>query len=312
MRPKLHSRDLDHLIAELAERQHGVVARWQLLAAGACPRAIGRRIERGTLRIVHRGVYALGHRRLTEKGRYMAAVLAAREGAAVSHIPAARLHELPLGPAFPCHVTARRQHRSSREIVFHRSLLPADELTEIDGIPVTTTARTLLDLAPVIPRHRLRALLSEVEYRQLTDVVPLPVLLERYPRRRGAAVIRKLLAEAGFGDGRTQEELEARFQDFLVERRFPPASFGAPMTVAGRSIVADCAWPDHRLIVELDGRPAHLRRRNFDSDRARDRALLVAGWRTVRVTWRHLERDGDALEADLWALLGIESAVRDG
>jgi very-short-patch-repair endonuclease len=309
MRPKLPSRELDRVIAELAERQHGRVARRQLLAAGACARAIGRRIERGLLRITHRGVYAVGHRVQTEKGHVMGAVLAAGDGANASHITAARLWGLPIGPAAPVHVTVPRHRHSSAEIIFHRVRLRVDEQAELDGIPVTTTARTLFDIAGSEPRHRVRTLLNEAEYRQLTDVVALPQLVGRYPGHRGVAVLRDILAEARLGE-RTKDELEALFRDFLVERGLRQPHFNWPMIVDGRRIVADCAWPERRLIVELDGRAAHDRRRNFDADRERDRALVVAGWRVIRITWRQLHDQADQLERQLRAL--TEAAAEDG
>jgi very-short-patch-repair endonuclease len=310
MRPKMRTRHLDRRIAELAERQHGVLARRQLLAAGACDRAISRRIERGTLRVVHRGVFALGHRLLAENGRFMAALFAGGDQAVLSHISAARLWGLPIGPATPVHVTTPQQRCSSAKIAFHRSLIPGDELTEIDDVPVTTTARTLLDLASCVPPHRLRAIVDEAEYRQLTDIVPLPVLLGRYPGRRGVTAIRRVLEEGVSGENRTREELEARFREFLIERDIPRPIFNRPMTVGSLRMVADCVWLRERLIVELDGGAAHRRRRNFDSDRARDRVLLAAGWRPVRVTWRHLADDLDGLERELRTLL--ETAVSDG
>jgi very-short-patch-repair endonuclease len=309
IRPKLPSRELDRLIAQFAERRHGRVARWQLLAAGACARAIGRRIERGLLRITHRGVYVVGHRVQTEKGQVLGAVLAAGDGAVASHITAARLWELPIGPATPVHVTTSRHRHSSAEITFHRARLPADERTEVHGVPVTTAARTLFDIAGWAPRHRLRALVNEAEYRQLTDVIALPQLVERYPGRRGVAVLRGILAEARLGD-RTKEELEARFREFLIERDLRQPHFNWPITLGAKRIVADCVWPDRRLILELDGRAAHDRRRNFDADRARDRALAVAGWRVIRVTWLHLHDQADELERELREL--TEGAIEDG
>jgi very-short-patch-repair endonuclease len=269
MRPKTRSRHLDRRIAELAERQHGVLARRQLLAAGACDRAV------------------------------------------LSHISAARLWGLPIWPATPVHVTTPQQRCSSAKIAFHRSLIPGDELNEIDDVPVTTTARTLLDLASCVPPHRLRAIVDEAEYRQLTDIVRFfPVLVDRYPGRRGLTAIRRVLEEGVSCENRTREELEARFREFLIERDIPRPIFNRPMTVGSRRMVADCVWLRERLIVELDGGAAHRRRRNFDSDRARDRALLVAGWRPVRVTWRHLADDPDGLERELRTLL--ETAVSDG
>jgi very-short-patch-repair endonuclease len=218
---------------------------------------------------------------------------------------------LPIGPATPIHVTAPSQRSAASDVVFHRGSIPPDEVTEIDGIPVTTTARTLLDLASCIPLHRLRALVHEVEYRQLTDPVPLSMLVDRYPGRRGLAAVRAILAEGIDGDSRTREELEARFRQFLIERDIPPPRFNHPMAIGSMQLVADCVWIGQRVIVELDGAAAHSRRANFEADRKRDRRLLVAGWRPTRVTWRQLAHDADELERELRALLA-ETRVSDG
>jgi very-short-patch-repair endonuclease len=196
-------------------------------------------------------------------------------------------------------------------VAFHEALLPPDELSETDGIRVTTVARTLFDLASCLPRHRVRSLIQEAEYRQLTDLVALPDLVERYPGHRGVAMVRGILAEGQLGEDRTREELEALFREFLIDRGIPRPRFNHAMTVGDLSVVADCVWIDQHVIVELDGVAAHSRHANFESDRKRDRRLLVAGWRPTRVTWSQLTREPDDLERELRALLA-ETAVGDG
>jgi very-short-patch-repair endonuclease len=310
MRPKLHARALDRQIRRIAERQHGVLALGQLVAAGACPRAVGRRIERETLRVVHRGVYVFGCADLGARGRTMAAVLAGGEGSAASHLSAARLWDLPAPPGAAAHVTVPRARRRRRGIVFHRSALAADELTFVGRIRVTTVARTLLDLASILPRYRLETALNEAEYRGLADLVPLSVLVERHAGRRGVKAMRALLTSLTLGDDRTASELEDRFAEFIAARRLPRPGRNVPLTVGGQRIHADCAWIEESLIVELDGRAAHARRSAFESDRARDRALQAAGWRVVRVTWAQLHTAPDALERDLRTLLGAKRAER--
>ena len=303
MRPKLRSRDLDHELRRVAERQHGVVALRQLVAAGACPRAVGRRVERRTLHIVHRGVYVFGHGNLRGDGRVMAAVLAGGEGAAASHLSAAQLWDVPVSRGGPAHVTVARARQQRRGIVFHRATLSPDELTSVRGIGVTTVARTLLDLASLLPRQRLETALREAEYRGLTDLVPVSVLVERHAGARGVRSLRELIESSALGDDRTESELEDRFSAFVDARRLPEPRRNVALTADGKPIRADCVWSPQRLIVELDGRSAHSRRSAFESDRARDRALQVAGWRVVRVTWAQLHVSPDALERDLRALL---------
>jgi very-short-patch-repair endonuclease len=296
---------LDEAIADLAAAQHGVVALCQLSATGACSQAVWRRVERRQLRVIHRGVYAAQQSALTEDGRIMAAVLAGGDAAAASHTAAARLRDLPLPARSHVDVTIPKARRNRSGIRFHHATVAPDEREMIAGIPTTTTARTILDLAAILPRHRLERVVNEAEYRRLADVVPLQALLQRYPGRRGIAALREILATATLGDDRTESELEDLFTAFLNRRHLPRPRRNLPMVIGGLRLRPDCLWPEHRLIVELDGRKAHLRRAAFESDRARDRRLLVAGWRVIRVTYRQLEVDADALERDLRALLEI-------
>lgn len=233
----------------------------------------------------------------------MAAVLAGGYRAATSHAAAARLRDLPVPARSYVDVTVPGSRRNRPGITFHDALLPPDELTQISGIPTTTTARTLLDLASILPRHRLEKVINEAEYRRLADVVPLQALIERYPGRRGIANLRAILDRAALGEDRTESELEDLFGAFIDRRHLPRPRKNLSMTVAGIAIRPDCVWPEHRLIVELDGRKAHQRRLAFESDRARDRRLLVAGWRVIRLTYRQLELDPDGLERDLRTLL---------
>ena len=234
----------------------------------------------------------------------MAAVLAGGDGAAASHFAAARLRHLPVAVRGEVDVTVSRTGLRRPGIRFHHAALPPDERDEVDGIVTTTVARTLLDLAGVLAPFRIEKLIHEAEYRLLTDVVSLPTLIERYPGRRGIRALRRILASGRLGEDRTESELEDLFRAFLGERDLPAPRWNVPMVVRGTSIRPDCVWPQWRLIVELDGRAAHERRRTSESDRARDRRLQVAGWRVVRVTWGQLRIEPDQLERDLMALLG--------
>jgi hypothetical protein len=142
-------------IAELASRQHGVVARAQLSEIGLGRGAIDQRVARGHLHVVYPSVYAVGHTSLTNAGRSMAAVLAGGPGAVLSHRAAAAHWEIRPSDARDLEVTTARRRRSRPGLCFRRSYLPLDEVTTQDRIPVTTVPRTLLDLAGVIPRHQL-------------------------------------------------------------------------------------------------------------------------------------------------------------
>ncbi|HEY3020607.1 MAG TPA: type IV toxin-antitoxin system AbiEi family antitoxin domain-containing protein, partial [Solirubrobacteraceae bacterium] len=195
----MHSH-LDAAVAALAERQHGVAARWQLLALGIGAGAIKYRLASGRLHEIHRGVYAVGHRVLSMRGRWMAAVLAAGRGAVLSHRAAAALWGIRGGTAVE--VTSERHCRRAGLLV-HRATLPPDEVTTRAGIPVTTVARTLLDLAAVLPRHDVESAFHEAEYQQRTDLTSLDALVARYRGQRGTATIREILHDARLTTGRT-------------------------------------------------------------------------------------------------------------
>lgn len=289
----------DRVLADLAEGQHGVVARRQLLALGVSGREIETRLQRHRIHRVHQGVYAVGYRGLTVRGRWMAAVLAAGAAAALSHRSAAALWGLLPPSTAAIEVTRPPKFGARPRIHAHESLLPDDERTVVDGIPVTTVPRTILDLAAAVSKRQLERAFNEVEVRGLTDRLSIPDLLARYPRRRGSAVLRALLDEGAAVPGVTQNDFEELFVALLDLHRLPRPRFNADLFLRGRFFSVDCLWPDEQLIVELDGRAVHRTRRAFEADRERDRLLLVEGWRVMRVTWRQLREKGGAIAADL-------------
>ena len=289
----------DWAIAGLAERQHGVVSRPQLMAVGLGRGAIECRLARGRLHRVRQGVYAVGHPRLTQEGRWMAGVLAGGPGAVLSHRSAAA--HLGLRPSQSAvEVTVPRRLRARHGLRFHYSRLPADEFTVHDGIPVTTPPRTLFDLAASITADQLARAVNQAEIRRLWDPLSLRDLLTRHPRRPGAAALRAAL---GFEGRITRSELEDLFLGFLRGAGLPPPVTNVPLRLGDRSVEADCVWLGPRLIVELDGYASHRMRAAYEGDRARDRALTASGWRVVRITWRQLHREPAALARELRALL---------
>ena len=304
---KLAVASVDAAIAEVAEAQHGVAARAQLVELGVGARAIEHRLAMGRLHRIHRGVYAVGHRTLSAKSRWMAAVLACGEGSALSYRSAGPLWGVRLSSRTAIEVTTRPGRRPRPGIELHYDRLADDEVTVVDGIPVTTVARTLLDLACVLDRDRLERALNQAERLRLGDSVTLDQLLRRYPRRRGTATLRAILAEGRINGGITRAELEDRFLEFVDRFSLPKPELNAPLSLGDRWIEADCLWRAQRLIVELDDRWTHETTASFESDRARDRAALAAGWRVMRVTARQLREDPDRLAADLRSLL-VEDA----
>lgn len=267
----------------------------QLLELGVGDGAIKHWVARGRLHRVHQGVYAVGHSMLSQRGRWMAAVLAGGPGTVLSHRAAAGLWGLRDTRALE--ITSPR-HLRRPGIITHRAALLPDEVEKRDGIPVTTAARTTFDLAAVLPRPDVEAAFHQSEFRQLTGPLSLGALVARYPGRRGTATIKAILEDAQQTTGITKSDLEQAFLAFLDDHGLPRPHRNS--LVEGYE--ADCVWPHAKLIVELDSWDAHHGRRPFESDRLRDRKLLLAGWRTLRVTARMLDRD---LERDLRAALAL-------
>ena len=305
MQTKCSPRGVEAAIAALAARQFGVVSRRQLVGLGLGPGAIKHRVALGRLQPVHRSVYAVGHRSLKRDGWWLAAVLAAGPDAALSHRAAAALWRIRDSARAAIEVTAPRRIRDRDGLETHRAVLPADEITHEPGIPVTTPARTLFDLAGVVSHDQLEHAFNEAEYRRLTSPTSLDVLLARYPGRRGTANLRRVLEKHdAIGVTPLRSVLEQRFVTFLDAN-------GLPRPLVNRRTEhgeLDASWPEQRLIVEVDGWAAHGSRKAFEADRARDRALQTAGWRVVRITSRQLENDAGTIAHQLRTLLGVPPA----
>jgi hypothetical protein len=235
----------------------------------------------------------------------MAAVLAHGPGAVLSHRSAASLWGLMRSPPTIIEVSAEHRRWARPGIELHRASLRADEVTVLDGIPVTSVPRTLFDLAGVLGRRQVERAIEEAEARRLTDPLSLHDLLARYRGHRGAATLKGVLAAVHTTSTPTRSELEDRFLEFLDHHGLPRPQVNAGIEVRGRWMECDCVWRSHRLIVELDGRDTHGTTAAFERDRARDRALHAGGWRVVRITWRQLHDDGDRVAADLREMMTI-------
>ncbi len=232
----------------------------------------------------------------------MAAVLAGGPGAVLSHRTAGQLWGIVPRAATVPEVTRPGFFRQRPGIVCHRSEVPPDERGELVGIPVTSVARTQFDLAGVLPKRGLERAMHEAEVKGLTDRLSLWDLLERHPRQRVAANLRAVLG-AKVSAGITQSELEELFVEFLDEYELPRPRLNATLPTRGRLLRPDCMWPERRLLAELDGREAHGTEEAFESDRRRDRILLVEGWSSTRITWRQLREEREEIAADLRGLL---------
>jgi very-short-patch-repair endonuclease len=172
-----------------------------------------------------------------------------------------------------------------------------------DGIPVTSPFRTIFDLAAIAEVRELERAFHEAEVREVTDRVSLPMLLERYPGRRGAKNLRALL-EARQPAGITRNDFEEAFVTLMDRYGLRRPRMNAPLAIRGRFFEVDALWERERVAVELDSRGIHGTRKKFESDRQRNRILLAEGWRTMRITWRQLQDEPDAIVEDLELALG--------
>ena len=192
------------------------------------------------------------------------------------------------------------RHRGGRpRIQYHQAVLPPDEIGRERGIPVTTPARTLLDLAEVISADKLERAINEAEVRRLTSPLPLDALVARHPNRRGTNAIRRILEANRLGETITRSELENGFLALIDANKLPRPRMNEPLG----PYEPDAHWPHERLVVELDSYSIHTTRRAFENDRRRDRELQAAGYRVIRITWRQLENEPARIAAELSALL---------
>jgi len=274
-------------LAALAGRQHGVVSIRQLRRLGYSHRSVGRAVAAGRLHRLHHGVYAVGHTNLSLYGRCLAGVLAAGPRSLLSHYSAGWLLGLVPTRPVPVHATTPvpRKRRDSVRIHHSRTLIEADR-TQEQRIPVTSVARTALDLAAGVRFQTLRRLLRRSEELRVFDLEDFLSVLARNRGHRGAVPL-----------GRALSIYEPpRFTRSGLERKFVALAerFGLPQpltafVVAGYEL--DVYWPELRFAVELDVYATHGAHDPFEEDRRRDEELKLAGVELTRITGRRLERE---------------------
>jgi very-short-patch-repair endonuclease len=280
----------------IAGQQLLVITTQQLNLAGLTRHAIAGRHSRGTLRQIHRGVHVLGAGTPLPGGYELAACLVCRCPAFVSHVSAAVLWRMIAPKPEPVEVTVTSSSARDRPgITVHRTRsLPPTDVTDIRGIPVTAPARTLLDLAASVDRDELERALSEAFARQLVTERELDSVLTRGQGRAGAVALRALV-EAQSGARVTRSDAERRLLGLISHAGLP-----LPRTnVRVDGYLVDAWWPEHNLIVEIDGFAVHGQRRAFERDRGRDQRLVAAGRRVMRITWRQLTEEPMRVVANL-------------
>jgi very-short-patch-repair endonuclease len=294
---------------KLAAAQHGVVSRKQMRALGMSDDVIDHAVGAGRLHRVYRGVYAVGHPQHGGRTRLMAAVLTCGKGAVASHRSAAALLGLvDEGPVVIDVIAPRSRGRKIDGIRLHLVRLPRlEETGTVDGIPCTSPARTLVDLAGVVGEWTLRSAFERAARREMLDLPAIERSMD--PRRRGMKVLLKLIEEwRGAAPllgkrGKLKSPLEAKVLPLLVQRDLPPPFFNAPVQIANGRIEVDFLWPDQRFVLEADSREFHGTAVAFERDRWRDRELMRAGYSVLRVTHREAEREADAVAATVAARL---------
>ena len=274
----------DLRVGEEAARQGGVVSVAQLHAAGLREGAIRNRALRGQLIRLHRGVYAVGHSQLTPLGWRWAAVLACGGPgwAALSHRSAAAAWDLLPSPA-QFDVSTLANARSTARIRVHRGL-QVEDVTAIDGLPLTTVARTLVDLTAILTPHQTERVVHLGQHLRLLDMHSLDEQLARAhgrpTRKLRAAVATLAAAEPDI----TRTVLEERFLALVLDAQLPRPEVNA---MVGDEEV-DFLWRTEKLIVETDGAATHLTAEAFEEDRRRDAVHSMMGFRTLRFTWRQV------------------------
>jgi very-short-patch-repair endonuclease/predicted transcriptional regulator of viral defense system len=271
----------------LVRRQHGLITTAQLNDIGLTGSAVRHHVRIGALYRVHRGVYAVGRPDLGREGRWLAAVLAAGAGAALSHMPAALLWQLlDTGDARP-HVTVPSQHgrRLADGLRVHRAAtLAASDVTVRLGIPVTSIARTLIDIAGRCDAARLQVAVRQAERLHRLDLAELRLAVEAPRTDHRRARLRRVLDR--YVPGAAESALEERFLDLCAREELPP-----PETqVALGPYRVDFLWRTERFVVETDGAQTHATVVGRAQDVARDRRLAALGFEVARYTWAEVVR----------------------
>jgi very-short-patch-repair endonuclease len=284
---------VEERVRELARRQHWVVTYAQLLGLGLSRQAIAWQVRRGRLLPLHRGVYLVENALPPPLAAETAALLAVGKGAVLSHRTAAHLHNLLPHPANPVHVTVGRARAQRPGLRIHRAAtLGRADVVRRHGLPLTSPARTILDMSATLTRDELEPLVAEAQRRHRVSDHALRDQLTRNPARPGTPLLRALV-EAPNGPAFTRSRAERKLLRLIRAARLPPPR--ACAQVGGFEV--DLLWPDQRLVVEFDSFTFHGDRAAFERDRHRDGVLQALGYAVVRITWRQLVGEPEAVVA---------------
>ncbi|MGH2937767.1 MAG: type IV toxin-antitoxin system AbiEi family antitoxin domain-containing protein [Solirubrobacterales bacterium] len=292
-------------LGPITGRQEGLVTTEQLRAAGLKDETISRWVRDGRLHPVFRAVYALGHRTLGPRARMRAATLAC-PGAVISHRSAAALLGLRKVAPVVIDVIPPIEHgRKIDGIKAHRVAFPGpSEVRTAYGIPCTTVARILVDLAGTHGIDKLREAVETAAFRKKLDIAAVEAVLANGPRRRGAPALRTVLDEwrpveetAKYSTIRSL--FEAKLLPLIAAAGLPIPKMNARVRTAERVLEVDLLWPEQRFVVEADSRRHHAIEVAFERDHKRTRELIAEGYEVLRVTWREAENEPDQVFAVL-------------
>jgi hypothetical protein len=295
-------------LAEIATDQYGVVSTRQLSELGYSRKLVAREVDRGRLHPLHRGVYAVGHRRLTWHGRCLAAVLAAEAietdevtwPSVASHSSAAWLWGLLRYRPETIHITAPIRRRAKREFKVHFSSCLADEdRAAREGIPVTSVPRTLLDLAVTSRPAQLERYLERAEEQKLFDLIAVETLLARAGGHRGRGRLRRAIAIYRPDLAFTRSRLERRFLALIRKAGLPAPAMNFNLA----EFELDAYWEAERFAVELDVYETHGTRAAFERDRLRQEELKLIGIEMIRITGTRLDREPQKVASRVAAIL---------
>jgi hypothetical protein len=291
-----HDGTVEAVIAELARVRHGVVTRRRLLAVGITVAEVRSRLRSGPLILEYPGVYRVGHQAPSREATYVAAVEACGDGALLCGRAAAHLHRLIRGPAPPPEVLARNERRIEGILTRRRRRFDPREAAVVLGIPVTTVARTLVDLAAVLSVDALARACHEADVLHRTTPDEVEAVLARRSRSPGAGRLRAVMR----GDVKvTLSTLERSFLRLLRAEGLPLPVTNRP--AGGRRV--DGRWPELRVTVELDSYQFHRSRHAWEQDRRREREAHARGDDFRRYTYGDVCEEPRLLVAELRSLL---------
>ena len=278
-----HATRPDLAVSRIAREDWSTISIDELRDCGLTPRAVTRRVEKGWLHKIHRTVYAVGHPHLAPEGVFMAAVKAVRPST-LSFYSAASLHRYTVWDGRLPEVTILGgSHRSHPGLRVHRTTrLDRCDVTRVAGIPVTSPARTLLDLASVLPYKGLRRAVGQAQSLRTVTIGELGEVLARLGPRRGSANLAKLVA---MGPAPTRSELEDTVLALILAGGFAKPDVNKPLWLSGRRVVPDFRWSEQRLVIEADGSAWHDNKLAREDDAERQALLEAHDYHVIRVTW---------------------------